>query len=102
MTRSELFLQDKQLHMKGEVMNKEFNFKNAKKVGERNKDVKISVTARLDSDVVYWLKEESEKKGIPYQTLMNSLLKETMTGSIMNVQSIRRVIREELDKKKVS
>ncbi|MBC8550414.1 MAG: BrnA antitoxin family protein [Candidatus Brocadiales bacterium] len=83
-------------------MNKEFNFKNAKKVGERNKDVKISVTARLDSDVVYWLKEESEKKGIPYQTLMNSLLKETMTGSIMNVQSIRRVIREELDKKKVS
>lgn len=84
-------------------MKREFNFKKAKKVGDRFKgtDVKVTVTSRLDSDVVHWLRAESEKKGIPYQTFMNSILKQAMTGSLNNVETLRKVIREELKRKKV-
>ena len=86
--------------MKGQSMKKEFNFKGAKRVGDKFKDkeVKVSVTARLDPNVVGWLRQESDRKGIPYQTLMNSLLTEAMnTGSQEAV--IRRIVREEMGKK---
>ncbi|MEK6705084.1 MAG: BrnA antitoxin family protein [Bdellovibrionota bacterium] len=80
-------------------MKKEFNFKGAKRVGDRfkDKDVKVSVTARLDPKVVNWLRQESERKGIPYQTLMNSLLTEAMNSGSQEV-IIRRIVREELQK----
>lgn len=81
-------------------MKKEFNFKGAKRVGDRfkGKDVKVSVTARLDSQVISWLKKESERRGIPYQTLMNSILTENMNSTDQEA-TIRRIIREELGKK---
>ncbi len=81
-------------------MKKEFNFKGAKRVGDRlkGKDVKISVTARLDSQVVFWLRKESERKGIPYQTLMNSILTESMNSQDQEA-IIRRIVQEELGKK---
>ena len=81
-------------------MKKEFSFKGAKRVGDkfRDKEVKVSVTARLDPKIVGWLRRESERKGIPYQTFMNSLLTEAMnTGSQESV--IRRIVRDELGKK---
>jgi uncharacterized protein (DUF4415 family) len=81
-------------------MKKEFNFKGAKRVGDRfkGKDVKVSVTARLDPQVVSWLRQESERKGIPYQTLMNSILTESMNSNDQEAV-IRRIVREELRKK---
>ena len=80
-------------------MKKEFNFKGAKRVGDRFKDkeVKVSVTARLDPKVVAWLRVESERKGIPYQTLMNSILTESMNSG-SNEAVVRRIVREELKK----
>lgn len=59
----------------------------------------MSFRARLDSDIVHWLRKESERRGIPYQTLTNSVLKEAMTGSLTTVDAIRKVIREELERK---
>jgi len=86
--------------MKGKDMRKEFNFKKAKRVGDRFKgvSVKVTVTSRLDPDVVHWLRVESEKKGIPYQTFMNSTLKQAMTGTQADIETLRKVIREELKK----
>ncbi len=80
-------------------MKKEFNFRKSSKVGDRfkDKDVKVSVTARLDPKVVAWLRSESERRGIPYQTLMNSLLTEAMNSGSQEVV-IRRIVREELKK----
>lgn len=81
-------------------MKKEFNFKKAKPVGNKFKDaeVKVSVTTRIDPDVVAWLRKESEQKGIPYQTLINSLLKQAM-----NIHSdearIRQIVKDEIKKK---
>lgn len=80
-------------------MKKRFNFEGAKRVGDRfkGKEVKVSVTARLDPQVVAWLRKESDRKGIPYQTLMNSILTEAMSSGSQEA-AIRRIVREELGK----
>ena len=80
-------------------MKKEFRFKGSKKVGDRfkDKDVKVSITARLDQKVVAWLRQESEKKGIPYQTLMNSILTVAMNTESQELL-IRKIVQEELQK----
>ena len=80
----------------------EFDFKNAKPVGNRfrDKNVKVTITSRIDPNIVAWLRSESEKKGIRYQTFMNSVLKQAMNGSLSNTKNLRKVIREELDRKK--
>ena len=58
---------------------KGFNFDGAKRNDRAlNRDLKISKTFRIDADVFMWLQEESEKTGIPYQTLMNAKLRESM------------------------
>lgn len=83
-------------------MKKEFNFKGAKR-GARvdSSTTKVSVTARIDMDIVSWLRQESEKRGMPYQTLLNSILKEAMTGqqTYNSEEAIRKIVREELGKK---
>lgn len=81
-------------------MKKEFNFKGAKRGARLDPNVtKISVTTRLDADVLSWLRKEAEKKGIPYQTLMNSLLKGLMRGQDNSEEYIRKIVRDELRKK---
>ena len=51
-------------------------FKGAKRGARLDpQSTKIAVTSRLDADVLSWLREQADKKGIPYQTLMNSILK---------------------------
>ena len=47
-------------------------------VNPRETKVKVSKTVRLDGDLVQWLVAESERTGIPYQTLMNAKLRESM------------------------
>src|SRR4051812_35837413 len=98
--KSESSLQGRRPQMKGENMKKEFNFKGAKRGARITADTaKISVTARLDSDVVSWLRQEATRLGLPYQTLMNSLLKQSMNGSALTEQKVREIVREELTKK---
>lgn len=55
--------------------------KKAKQTGQKvqvteKSEVKIVVNMRIDLDIVSKLKKEAEDKGIPYQTLINMLLKE--------------------------
>lgn len=58
---------------------KGFNFEGARRNDRAlNQELKISKTFRIDGDVFMWLQEESEKTGIPYQTLMNAKLRESM------------------------
>jgi uncharacterized protein (DUF4415 family) len=81
-------------------MKKGFNFKGAKR-GARlaPENTKIAVTTRLDADVLSWLRAQAEKKGMPYQTLMNSLLKAAMQGPQESEDFIRKIVRDELNKK---
>lgn len=82
-------------------MAKEFNFKKSKFVGSRfeNSEAKVSVTTRIDSDVVAWLRGQADKTGIRYQTLINSILKQAMSHQTED-ERIRRIVKEELRKQK--
>jgi uncharacterized protein (DUF4415 family) len=65
---------------------------------------KVQKTIRLDLDVLSWLVEEAHRRGLPYQTLINSTLKEAMVRSrTASTDSdlhrlIRSVVRAELKK----
>lgn len=82
-------------------MKKEFNFKGAKRGARVNpSETKVAISVRLDMDVVAWLKQESERTAIPYQTLMNSILKQSIHNRAEQLrEEIRKVLAEE---KKVS
>ncbi|WP_413581087.1 BrnA antitoxin family protein [Bdellovibrio sp. HCB288] len=63
----------------------------AKETGKRTKvteptavdSVKVNTSIRLDLEVLNWFKTEAEKKGMGYQTLINSVLvQHTRQGSI--------------------
>ncbi len=63
------------------------------------KQAKVTKTIKLDLDIIGWLLKESEKRRVPYQTLINSLLKEAMDQSSVNPsEEIRKLIQEELKK----
>lgn len=64
--------------MREKSMKKGFDFEDAKPVGNKFKGAKIVKTFRLDMDVFLWLRQEAERTGIPYQTLLNSKLRESM------------------------
>ena len=56
-------------------MRDEYNFAEMK--GKKNpyiKHLKQSVTIRIDRDSVAYFKDMAEETGIPYQTLINSLI----------------------------
>jgi uncharacterized protein (DUF4415 family) len=62
-------------------------------------DTKIQKTIRLDLDVLSWLLKESEQRGIPYQTLINTTLKAAMRETKDDLKDlIRKLVREELKK----
>lgn len=65
----------KEMNMKGEnKMREEYDFSNAvKNPYKRNK---INITIRLDEDVLDYFKSLSVDLDIPYQTLINSFLKD--------------------------
>ncbi len=47
-------------------------------VGQKFKGAKIAKTFRIDADVFLWLRQEADRTGIPYQTLLNAKLRESM------------------------
>ena len=58
-------------------MKKEYDFSKLKKAEPKyQKNLKESVTMRLDPHVITYFKKVAEKSGIPYQTLINYVLKD--------------------------
>jgi predicted DNA binding CopG/RHH family protein len=81
-------------------MKKEFNFKGAKRGRRVDPDAaKVAITVRLDLPILTWLRTEAEKKAIPYQTLLNSVLKQAMHAPTEQEEWVRKIVREELSKK---
>ena len=56
-------------------MKAEYNFSKAKK-NPYAKKVKKQITINIDIDTIEYFKSQSEKSGIPYQTLINLYLSE--------------------------
>ena len=83
-------------------MRREYDFKKLKSVRKpdwaNRKTLKVIKTIRLDFDIVQWAVKESAKRGMAYQTFINSQLKEAMKrpeASEMR-EEIREIVREEL------
>lgn len=63
------------MNMKGEnKMREEYDFSNA--VKNPHKRNKVNITIRLDEDALNYFKSLSDDLDIPYQTLINSFLKD--------------------------
>ncbi len=64
-------------------MKKEYDFSKLKKANPKYlKYLKESVTMRLDPHVIVYFKEIAEKTGIPYQSLINYVLKDYATHGL--------------------
>ena len=59
-------------------------------------DIKINIGIRLDSEVLNRLKIEAEKKGLPYQTHINSILKQHMDSPSLleRIEAIEKVMKK--------
>lgn len=72
-------------------MKKEYDLKKLKKRPGRTKvyadAAKVAVHVRLDAHVVVGLKDEAERMGMPYQTLLNSVLHRFVTGELVDKES---------------
>lgn len=86
-------------------MRDEYDFSNAKRGAVIPSPGKTRITIMLDDDVIEHFRSRAESQGIGYQTLINALLREAVTGSKkskpdekpLTVATLRRVLREELN-----
>ncbi len=56
-------------------MRKEYSFKKGKRGYYNDKIDREKITIRLDEDVIEYFKKMAEKKGMPYQMLINLYLR---------------------------
>jgi predicted DNA binding CopG/RHH family protein len=61
------------------------------------KETKFRVTMYVDLDILDELRKRAKKRGLPYQTYTNQLLREVVFGQEID-ERIRRIVREELKK----
>ena len=76
-------------------MKREYDFSKAKKRSERVKvdaDVaKIPTSIRLDGSILAWYRTEAERQGIPYQTLIGSVLHRFARSELIDRSEVRRL-----------
>jgi len=81
-------------------MKKEHNFENAKRGQVVPTKGKTRITMYLDTEIIEAFREQSDKAGYGYQTMINEVLREYLakSGKPLNEKVIRQVIREELER----
>ncbi len=57
-----------------------------------NSSKKVSVTLRLDANDLEQAKRAAEKEGLPYQTLISSVLHRFLKGTLVDEKSIRKTL----------
>lgn len=70
---------------KGKFKKKKSSLKELKKMAQQTKDARINL--RLKEDVLEYFQKLAEKEGIPYQTLINSVLHKVATGHLVEAES---------------
>lgn len=64
------------------IKNKKVDLLSAQDVAPEN--VKIRVTTYISEDIINWLKSEGEKRGVGYQTFLDSSLRDAMEDRTKN------------------
>jgi predicted DNA binding CopG/RHH family protein len=73
-------------------MRKQYNLKKLKKRPAKIKvdpdAVKTPISLRLDAGLLLMLKTESERRGLPYQTFISSILHQFMHGELIERSTV--------------
>jgi uncharacterized protein (DUF4415 family) len=77
-------------------MREDYDFSKGKRGAVIAAPGKKRITIYLDADVIDVFQRLAEKKGVGYQTLINSALREASSKEPVTLDALRRVIREEL------
>ena len=74
-------------------MKKEYDFNKAKKRSERKKltTPKLPTSIRLDGSVIAWFKTEAKRQGVPYQTLISSVLHRYANDELADKKEVKRI-----------
>ena len=76
-------------------MKKEYDFSKAKKRSQRVKPdsqpSKVPTSIRLDGSILAWFKTEAARQGIPYQTLISSILHRYASFELVDKSEVKRI-----------
>ena len=92
---------------RGYAMNKEYDFSKGKRGPVIDPTGKTRITIMLDDDVIAYFRDKAEAQGTGYQTMINAALRDAVKGhdkrnkdnQPLTVGGLRRVLREELDRR---
>ncbi len=76
------------------VMRDEFNASRTKQKQDEPKG-KTRITIMIDNDVLEDFRKRAKVEGLGYQTLINQALRSSIGSHSLNVESLRKIIREE-------
>ena len=79
-------------------MKKEYDFSKAKRGTVISEGGKTRVTMYLDNDVLEAFRERADRSGKGYQTLINEVLREHLGTEVLNARTLRKIIREEINR----
>jgi predicted DNA binding CopG/RHH family protein len=77
--------------MKGVIMKDEYDFSKAKRVDPKRIDpdaIKIPTSLRLDASDVSKIRDEADRLGIPYQTLIGSIIHRYVNGQLLDKKDV--------------
>lgn len=71
-------------------MKKEYDFSKGKKRSKKvdPEAVKVAVSLRLDSSDLSKVRDEADRMGIPYQTLIGSIIHRYVNGELMDKREV--------------
>lgn len=72
-------------------MKKEYDFSKAKKAEKVVHRPKVMVSLRLDPHLVSLIRDEADRLGMPYQTLISSLVHRYVTGELIDKKEAKKV-----------
>ncbi len=80
--------------MKKECMKKEYDFSKGKRVSpdKVDRDIKIMISLRTDPRIISLLKDEADRLGMPYQTLINSILHRFVNGELIDKKEAKKIV----------
>ena len=75
-------------------MKKEYDFSKGKRVSPDKvaRDIKIMISLRTDPRTISLLKDEADRLGMPYQTLINSILHRFAHGELIDKSEAKKIV----------
>ena len=92
---SVLFLQEKLQAWREKIMKKNYDLKTLKKKPGKTKvdteAIRIMISLKIDANNLAEVKNEAERLGMPYQTLLNSIIHRYIHGELIDKKELKRL-----------